>query len=408
MIFLLSHGSVAFMKTKAPFRIKVLLVLTAGALICQSAQAGWQKDMVLGTGGGYSAPPVYYNPGPSPEQIAAQQAAQLAAQQAAQQEAERQARMHAAHNNNDAGLACFNKKDWAAAADYFQRALENSPGNPTLISNLAKAREQLAEQRREEARKVADTSAASDMKDAINQASNSIQTSQQQQPQQLQQQQQSGGGLAFVPADGDSDNTVTIGAFGNKQSDPHLEQREPRDPNVPKNGTDIKAIDQLTSIARKDKTLLPGSAASASYNSQSGIDTIGTKSGSVSDVKVDNPSATVMLPKLLPEESANPIIKQDVDNYNKWAPQLQQAREDVKKAQEAVKTGKDPGALATLKAAQAKSDGLQVAVESTVAEIADTKKKIQLAPFAVSGQAPAGQGKSLASGSAAPPPPPPQ
>jgi hypothetical protein len=387
-------------KTRIPPWMRVLLTTVVAALICQSVQAGWQKDMVLGTGGGNNnSAPVYNNPGPSAAQIAAQQAAQIAAQeaarQAAQRVAEQQARAKATRNSNNAGLASFKRKDWASAVAYFKQALENSPGNSTLRSNLAQAQEQLNEEHREEERKVADTAAATDMKAAISRATNAPSGSADNSPQ-----QPIGPGLAFISSD-DPDHAVVPGPFGTKNSNPKLQAGDQAAGAV---GPDTRALDQATSAAHTEKTLLAGPAAVSPEDAATklglGFDTGQKKSGSVNEIKVETPKGEDVMPEITPNMAKDPIVQQDLQNYNKWNPQLQKAKEEVKQAQAALDNAKDPGAKAVantaLIAANGKSDGLEIAVQSAKAEIAD--RKIHLEKFAVSGQASAVQNQALETG----------
>jgi hypothetical protein len=123
-----------------------------------SAQAGWQRDMVLGNPApAQQSAPVYS--GPSAEQIAAQQAAQ----QAAAREAQRQAVIREAHAANDAGLSFWNRHEWGEAVQRFREALAKSPGDKVIRSNLEKATEQLRQQQWQETRKQEDSNMASQM-----------------------------------------------------------------------------------------------------------------------------------------------------------------------------------------------------------------------------------------------------
>lgn len=81
--------------------------------------------------------------GPSAAQIAAQQAA------AARQEreaAEQQQREADATEQNEKGLDAWKNKDWAAAADYFQKAVQDAPDNQTFQDNLDRAKQRLKEE----------------------------------------------------------------------------------------------------------------------------------------------------------------------------------------------------------------------------------------------------------------------
>lgn len=55
---------------------------------------------------------------------------------------EEEARVNAMNDANDKGLDCYERKDWNCAIKYFQEALEYSPYNFVLKTNLKKAKEQ--------------------------------------------------------------------------------------------------------------------------------------------------------------------------------------------------------------------------------------------------------------------------
>src|SRR5579864_7077382 len=132
------------------------------------ARAGWQRDMVLGNqGAAQPSAPVYS--GPTAEQIAAQQAAQQAAQEAAAREAQRQATLRQAHAANDAGLSFWKRHEWGSAVEQFRQALAKSPGDKVIQSNLAKATEQLQQERWQETRKQEDSNMASQMSATLQQ-----------------------------------------------------------------------------------------------------------------------------------------------------------------------------------------------------------------------------------------------
>lgn len=143
------------------FELVFICALMLGAL---SAQAGWQRDMVLGNPGpAQPSAPVYT--GPSAEQIAAQQAAQ----QAAAREAQRQATIREAHASNNAGLSFWNRHEWGAAVQSFREALAKSPGDKVIRDNLNKATEQLRQQQWQETRKQEDGNMASQMSATLQQ-----------------------------------------------------------------------------------------------------------------------------------------------------------------------------------------------------------------------------------------------
>lgn len=70
-------------------------------------------------GGSYSPTPS----GPSPE------------------EQERK-RVNAMNNANEKGIKCFKMRDWNCAVRSFEKALQYSPHNPTLVKNLNRAKEE--------------------------------------------------------------------------------------------------------------------------------------------------------------------------------------------------------------------------------------------------------------------------
>ena len=128
------------------------------------AQAGWQRDMVLGTPAPVQqSAPVYS--GPTQEQIAAQQAAQ----QAAAREAQRQAILREALAANDAGLSFWKRNEWGAAVEQFRQALAKSPGDKVIANNLKLATEQLRQEQWQETRKQEDTNMASQMSATLQQ-----------------------------------------------------------------------------------------------------------------------------------------------------------------------------------------------------------------------------------------------
>lgn len=143
------------------FELIFICSLLLGVL---SAQAGWQRDMVLGNPApAQPSAPVYT--GPSAEQIAAQQAAQ----QAAAREAQRQATIREAHASNNAGLSFWNRHEWGAAVQSFREALAKSPGDKVIRDNLNKATEQLRQQQWQETRKQEDSNMASQMSATLQQ-----------------------------------------------------------------------------------------------------------------------------------------------------------------------------------------------------------------------------------------------
>lgn len=55
------------------------------------------------------------------------------------------ARRSAAQTQNNQGIEAWNKGDWAAAASYFQQALQNSPDDPVIRQNFANAQAKVKE-----------------------------------------------------------------------------------------------------------------------------------------------------------------------------------------------------------------------------------------------------------------------
>jgi len=335
-------------------------------------------------GGGYSPPPNY---GPTPEQLAAQQAA-LALQRAEQL---RRERLKAAFNRNEMGISYCNKKDWVNAVAYFQQAHENSPGDNTISANLSKAQEQLNELRLQEERQRADRSTADDMKAAIGQITNSMRATGPNMNTPPAHQVPSGG-LDFIPSSGDQDQPITTGAFGSKQSNAKLEPLQFGDQKAADQKLTSKAVDQLTSIAHTEKSITSRSgqpsitAEGADTKLGLGFDTSVKKSGSLSSVNVETPSAAMEMPVITPAMAKDPIVQQDLKNYNEWKPQLDEARKAVAQAEADMSKAQDPGAkaMATVifNQAKSKSDGLAIAVESVKKDIED--RKIHLNKFEVS------------------------
>jgi uncharacterized protein YutE (UPF0331/DUF86 family) len=71
------------------------------------------------------------------------------AEAAAAAEAQRQRDAEATEQNN-MGLDAWKKRDWATAADHFQKALQNNPDNQTFEDNLDRANKKLEEQHNNE------------------------------------------------------------------------------------------------------------------------------------------------------------------------------------------------------------------------------------------------------------------
>lgn len=161
-----SASRISFKALKSVFSAFIFICLLM--VWIAPAQAGWQRDMVLGNPApAQQSAPVYT--GPTAEQIAAQQAAQAAAQQAAQREAQRQATLRAAHTANDAGLSFWKRHEWGAAVEQFRQALARSPGDKVIQHNLAQATEQLRQEQWQETRKQEDTNMASQMSATLQQ-----------------------------------------------------------------------------------------------------------------------------------------------------------------------------------------------------------------------------------------------
>jgi len=51
-------------------------------------------------------------------------------------------RVNAMNSANEKGIRCFQQKDWSCAVRSFEKALQYSPYNPTLVKNLNRAREE--------------------------------------------------------------------------------------------------------------------------------------------------------------------------------------------------------------------------------------------------------------------------
>lgn len=340
----------------------------------------------------------------------------------------RQQRLREAHTANERGNAFFEKGDWANAVACYQEAVNKNPDDTMIRQNLARAQSGLQRQRaaeeqersaerataerkrlakraaaeRERLAKQQDKAAAANMKQSLNIFAESLTAA-----------PATSGGLDFMagsttPASDPSlkdavndnqpgqqkphqakasDQAASPDAFGTKKSNPTLEFS---DPNAGRVGSDTKAVDQLTSMTQNNKSLPGATSEGAAGKGELGFDTGNRKNGSLSDVKVETPESAEQMPNITPAMLKNPAIQEAVLHYNKWNPQLQKAREEVKQAQAAVENAKDRDdkavANAVLISAKSKSDGLQVAVKSAIKEAT-----IHIEKFAVSDPTPAGQ-----------------
>ena len=209
--------------------------------------------------------------------------------------------------------------------------------------------------------------------------------------------QKPGGGLTFKDITGNA--TTGGGIFGTKNSNPTLETADPK--TGP--GNNIKSLDQLPTIANTEKTIKGDGSMTAETTAKklgAGFDTGQVQSGSLTPVHLEGRAPTEM-PEIKDQKLLkDPVIKEGMQNYNQWKPQLEKAREEVKQAEAAAANAKDPQtkavATATLNAAKSKSDGLQIAVETSKKEVED--RMIQIGTFAVPGATPA-ENKPAATGS---------
>lgn len=174
-----------------------------------------------------------------------------------------------------------------------------------------------------------------------------------------------GGGLEFT-ANIASPGKTRTGAFGGNESN------AVPGPTLGKGyvGTNIKPGDQLGSTDKTDKTLGSLHPEAASQTAREGFDTGANQRGSLSDVKVETPAITMEMPVVPPAIANDPVIREALNQYKKWLPELDKATKEVEKAQATSDAAIDPGAkavaLAGLNAAKSKKDGLVVAVKSTV------------------------------------------
>lgn len=178
-----------------------------------------------------------------------------------------------------------------------------------------------------------------------------------------------------------SDIKKGTAAFGSKVSNPDL--KKDANPNIV--GSNTKAVDQLTSIAKNGER--PGETTEAgSVKAGKGFDTGQKKKGSLSDVKVDDVEGKAKkMTDVPPGMEKDKIVSEGLARYNKVIPELKEAQKAVVQAQAASDkaTGADAkaAAAAALNAAKAKSDGLQVAAQSAIKQVEE--RTIYLKKFTV-------------------------
>lgn len=189
-----------------------------------------------------------------------------------------------------------------------------------------------------------------------------------------------GGGLDFT-ADIATGGKKRTGAFGSNESN------AVPGPILGKGivGTNTKPGDQLGSVGKTDKALGSLKPDAALQTARDGFDTGARERGSLSDVKVVIPASTMQMP-VVPSEIANDaVITAALGRYNKWAPELAKANQEVERAQAKSDAAIDPGAkgvaLAVLNAAQSKKDGLVVAVKSVVKEVSERMINLGILPI---------------------------
>lgn len=312
-----------------------------------------------GGGGGYTPPPRDY-------------------------EAERrQQLLNEAHTANQQGVQFYKNGDWAKAVTAFQEAANKNPDDSVIRQNLANAQTNLQTQQTELRTQQQEKASAARMHQSIQSLAQTFNVAPPNNaapaPGGLDfngggttaSSGNSSGGLDFTAAIAASP-TPRTGAFGSKESNPTLEKRPE---NAGKVGTNAKPGDELASIAQNVKPLEFMSGEAASEKAREGLDTGVKQQGSLSDVKVATPTATMLMPEIPPVMANDKLIKEGLDRYNKLLPDLKKAREEVKRAQATRDQAKEPGAkaaaLTALNAAQTKSDGLQIAAESAVKQVTE-------------------------------------
>lgn len=387
-------------------KFRVLFILFFFIVNCYTQRAlanvGWTCADPSGCGGGsvYSQP-IYI--GPTREQIAQQKAA-----------AERQARLNAAYAQNEQGIAVEKNGDWATAIIDFQNALQNNPdeqvyranlataqhnqgiavwekgdlvtaitdlqsalttnpNDPTLSADLATAQQRLQQQQVEAERQSEDKTADSTIQQTIQNYTDTLKNS-----------SAPSGGLDFIGS-GQKSSPGILGSEVAKPNDLAFEI-----PVVhPVSNNPIAQLNSVTFHSLEGEH--DSNNQTAHSDTKNGFDTAGEDKGSVLPANdLANPTGTLEMPEIPKGMENNPVIQDGVQRLNKWNSQLQQAQEDVQKAQAAVTQAKDAPskqeALNALTQTQAKSQSIQQVVDSAKDQI--KKQVIYLKKFEV--PAPAG------------------
>jgi len=146
-------------------QLRTALWATLGIACLASAPAMAQKDMGCSptvanpcSGGSTSGSSTRRRSSPSYD---------YEAERRAKEAAEAAERRDAAHALNDQGREAYKKGDWAAAASYFQQALQNNPDSDVIRQNLAYARAKENEEREAAERRRQDKVAADNMQKSI-------------------------------------------------------------------------------------------------------------------------------------------------------------------------------------------------------------------------------------------------
>jgi len=119
------------------------------------------------------------------------------------------------------------------------------------------------------------------------------------------------------------------------------------------------------------------------------IDTPGPQGKNITPVSIPTPTSSSEMPDIPKGMEQDKVIQEGLGSLNKWLPQLQQAKADVKKAQASVDQATDATerqmAQNALSFAQGTSQGLQNAVDSAKKIIVE--RTIYLKPFTISSAA---------------------
>lgn len=177
-----------------------------------------------------------------------------------------------------------------------------------------------------------------------------------------------------LPANPAANGKKGTGAFGSNESNPTLEGA-PDSRKVETPAT--KPGDQLASIEKNKKRAASGSAEAGSVTSGEGFDTPIEKNGKLGDTKVAAPVGTEAIhgmPSIPPDIAKNDkVIRAGLAQYNKFLPELNEAKAAVEQAKAERNNAKGPAAIAiaqtALDAANVKTKGLNDVVESAIQQV---------------------------------------